>query len=86
MTDGEMSFEQALADLESIADSLEQDDLDLDQALTLFKRGVERLRAAGLLLDEAHGKVEELVQEAADSWTIRPMEEGQETGVESGSD
>ena len=57
MSEGDLTFERTLEELESIADSLERDDLDLDQALRLFERGIERLRAAGRLLDSAHGRV-----------------------------
>ncbi len=74
MSDGELTFEEALAELEAIADSLERDDLDLDEALALFERGVNRLRAAGRRLDAAHGRVEELIRGAADALETRPLE------------
>jgi len=86
MTDRDATFEQILADLESIADSLEREDLDLDQALTLFERGVEKLRIAGGMLDAAHGKVEELVEGAADSWEFRPLDADVEGRGEPGAD
>lgn len=76
MSDEELTFEQTLDELEAIADSLERDDLDLDRALQLFERGVERLRAAGQLLDSAHGRVEELVEGASGSLEVRPVEQG----------
>jgi exodeoxyribonuclease VII small subunit len=86
MTDRDLTFEQVLADLESIADSLEREDLDLDRALALFERGVERLRMAGAMLDAAHGRVEELVEGAADSWELRPLDAVPEDAGESGTD
>ena len=67
------TFEQALAELEEIADSLEGEDLTLDEALRLFERGVARLRTAAELLDAAHGRVEELI-EGAGGLDIRPLE------------
>ena len=67
MSDGDLTFERALAELETIADSLEKDDLALDEALRLFERGIDRLRVAGSLLDSAHGKVEELVEGASET-------------------
>jgi len=42
--------------------SLEDDELDLADALRRFERGVELLRRAAGLLDAAHGRVEELVE------------------------
>jgi exodeoxyribonuclease VII small subunit len=78
MSDEDLTFEGALEELQTIADSLERNDLDLDQALRLFERGIERLRAAGRLLDSAHGRVEELVNGASDSLEIRPVDLGPE--------
>jgi len=86
MSEGDLTFERTLEELESIADSLERDDLDLDQALRLFERGIDRLRAAGRLLDSAHGRVEELVQGTSESLEIRPADLGLEDSVEPGPD
>jgi exodeoxyribonuclease VII small subunit len=86
MSEGDLTFERTLEELESIADSLERDDLDLDQALRLFERGIERLRAAGRLLDSAHGRVEELVQGTSESLEIRPADLGLEDSVEPAPD
>ena len=86
MTDPDLTFEEILRELESIADSLEREDLDLDQALKLFERGVGRLRVAGGMLDSAHGRVEELVESAADSWELRPLDSVPEDPGESGTD
>jgi exodeoxyribonuclease VII small subunit len=78
MTEGDLTFERALLELESIADSLEADDVDLDEALALFERGIDRLRVAARLLDAAHGRVEELVEGVAGSLETRPMEVARE--------
>ena len=74
MNDTDLTFEATLEELETIAASLERDDLDLDEALALFERGIQRLRAAGRLLDSAHGKVEELIEGASESLEIRAVE------------
>ena len=55
-------FETLLQELEGIVESLESEELELDAALRLFERGVERLRLAAERLDAAHGRVEELIQ------------------------
>jgi len=78
MSDEELTFERALEELETIADSLERQDLDLDQALRLFELGIDRLRVAGELLDSAHGKVEKLVESSAESLQILPVDLGPE--------
>jgi exodeoxyribonuclease VII small subunit len=62
MSEGSEGFERTVDELEAIVASLEDEELDLDQALRLFERGVERVRRAADLLDEAHGRVEELIR------------------------
>lgn len=85
MSDGDLTFEGALEELETIADSLERDDLDLADALVLFERGIDRLRVASRLLDSAHGKVEELVEGASETLETRTLDVGQEDIGEPGS-
>jgi exodeoxyribonuclease VII small subunit len=82
MSDREEGFERALAELESIVDSLESDGLELDEALQLFETGVERLRVAARLLDAAHGRVEELVENLAGELEVDVLGEAEEEGSE----
>lgn len=68
MTESEQgctTFEEMLADLEAIVDRLGAEDLELDEALSLFERGIARLRDAGKMLDAAEGRVEELIEDAS---------------------
>jgi len=59
-----MSFEQALAALESIVQQLERGDVPLDQSITLYERG-EALRAAcQQRLDAAQARIERIVTAA----------------------
>lgn len=58
-------FETALSELEEIVRRLDREELQLDEALALFERGVENLRTAGRLLDEAEGRIEELIEDAS---------------------
>lgn len=58
-------FETALSELEEIVRRLDREELQLDEALALFERGVEHLRTAGRLLDEAEGRIEELIEDAS---------------------
>lgn len=62
---GRTTFEEMLADLEAIVDRLGAEDLELDEALSLFERGIARLRDAGKMLDAAEGRVEELIEAAS---------------------
>jgi exodeoxyribonuclease VII small subunit len=51
--------------LEEIVRLLERDDVDLDQALTLFEDGVRHLKSAKERLTEAEGRVERVLEDAS---------------------
>lgn len=76
--DRSVGFEEALGELESILRALDREDLRLDEALSLFERGVARLRAANRLLDDAKGAVEELIAGATEE--LRTVELALEEG------
>lgn len=66
MTDEETpDFETALTELEEIVRALDREEMRLDEALDLFREGVDHLRAATRLLDDAEGQVEELIEDAS---------------------
>lgn len=71
---GQPGFERLMRDVEEIAGRLESGDVELEEALALFERGVARLRAAGQLLDRARGRVEELIESAAGELASREFE------------
>jgi exodeoxyribonuclease VII small subunit len=54
-----------LIELEAIVDRLGSEDLELEEALSQFERGIARLRDAGRLLNVAEGRVEELIEAAS---------------------
>jgi exodeoxyribonuclease VII small subunit len=58
------SLADQLARLEEIVRQLEADDVELDQALSLFEEGVARLRAARERLAAAELKVQAVLEEA----------------------
>ena len=62
---GQYGFERLMEEVEEIVGRLDSGDVELDEALALFERGVSRIRAAGQLLDGARGRVEELIESAA---------------------
>jgi exodeoxyribonuclease VII small subunit len=66
-----MSFEQDLARLDAIARALESDKLALDEALKLFEEGVVRLRSAAAALEQAEGRVQQLVQQADGTFVLK---------------
>ena len=54
----EPDFEHALLELENLVSRLESGELNLDQSLEHFKRGVELTRRCQSILDEAQKTVE----------------------------
>lgn len=79
------TFEQLIGDLEEIVDRLGRSDLELDEALALFERGVGCLRDAGKRLDAAEGRVEELIESAAGDFEAIGFEVPTREGDEAGS-
>ena len=59
-----MSFEDALAELQSLVKSLEKSDSKLDDAINSYQRGVDLKRHCEAKLREAQLKVEKIVQSA----------------------
>ena len=63
-------FEKSLAELESLVEQLESGDLNLDQSLKQFKRGVELTRHCQGVLEIAQQTVEQLLDNDDESSAI----------------
>jgi exodeoxyribonuclease VII small subunit len=61
------SFEQALAELESIVDALEKGDMSLEESLTRFERGIGLTRTCQQALDLAEQRVRILTDARPDA-------------------
>ncbi len=61
------SFEEALSELESLVETMEQGDLTLEESLQSFERGVELTRACQRALKSAEQKVEILSANTTDA-------------------
>ncbi|MGE5376362.1 MAG: exodeoxyribonuclease VII small subunit [Bacteroidota bacterium] len=70
---GEMTYEQALAELEEIVTALEGEQNQLDDAIKLFERGQALASRCGELLEAAELKVKQVVGDG-----ILPFEEEDE--------
>jgi exodeoxyribonuclease VII small subunit len=57
---GEMSFEKALKELESIVGRLERGDVELEESITIYERGEALKDHCDRLLKQAEAKVEKL--------------------------
>ena len=60
----ELSYEEALAELEGIVESLEDGQSQLDESMKLFERGQALVTHCGALLESAQLKVQKLVGES----------------------
>ncbi len=74
--EGEITFEAALKELESIATRLERGELTLEDAMAQFERGAMLARIGHEKLAEADSKVEQLVVEDGGRVSFRPFEPG----------
>lgn len=61
------TFEQALSELESLVETLEQGDLSLEESLKSFERGVALTRTCQAALKEAEQKVQILSEQRVDA-------------------
>jgi len=68
------SFEQAIAELEALVDTLEKGELTLEESLAAFERGIGLTRACQKALDEAEQKVR-ILTEKSDTAELEPFEQ-----------
>ncbi len=59
-----MSFEKALAELETIVDKLERGDVPLEESITIYERGEALKKHCDTLLKAAEAKVEKIRTDA----------------------
>lgn len=71
-------FETAMKELEQIVESMENDQLTLDESLQKFERGVELSRICQENLKKAEQKVEQLVKKHG-QMIIEPFNDDQES-------
>ncbi len=58
----EMSFEQAMKNLEEIVEMLESGSLELEESLRLFEEGITLSRHCQKLLQQAEGRIQRLIE------------------------
>ncbi len=69
-----MTLEQTLARLDEIARRLDEERLDLADALTLFEEGVAHLRVAAGMLSEADARVQRLTELADGAFALEDLD------------
>lgn len=65
-----ISFEEALEELEKIAEKLERQSLSLEDSIKAFERGMELKKICAQRLEEAEGKIE-FIQKNSSGTTTR---------------
>ena len=68
------NFEKALADLENIVQRLDENDLSLDESLSLFEEGIKLSRFCSQKLDSVEDKVEILLRDNEGDLKKEPFE------------
>lgn len=61
----EMPFEEAIEELETIVEELEEGDIALEEAMERFERGLGLVEACRSKLDQAELKVEQLLEDGS---------------------
>jgi len=70
---GPPTFEEALAELESVVRRLEQGELPLEESLAVFERGMGLVKLLGERLAEVEQRVEVLLRTQAGGLAVRPL-------------
>jgi exodeoxyribonuclease VII small subunit len=71
----EKKFEEALHELETIVQRLEDAELPLDEALTLFEEGIKLSKLCAQKLDKAEKKVEVLLKDESGNLQRKSFQE-----------
>lgn len=69
---GKLSFEAALAELESIVSKLERGDVELEESIAIYERGARLKAHCEAKLKAAELKVEQIVQDGSGQPTTEP--------------
>ena len=62
-----ISFEEALKDLEEIVEKLNNDDLDLEKAISAYEKGMELKKICEKRLKEAKLRIENIKDESVET-------------------
>ncbi|MEL1135191.1 exodeoxyribonuclease VII small subunit [Desulfitobacterium sp. THU1] len=70
----ELTFEEGIEQLERIVRELEQKEVPLEQALNLFRQGIELVQNSNSLLDHAEKQMQILLENPNGELEIRPAD------------
>jgi len=84
MEEKELSFKEAIEELEKITETLESGELELEKSIALFERGIELIKYCQGKLDTAQSRVQALVESIEGEVKGIPFEEQKVTEDSSG--
>ena len=70
----ELNFEDAMTELEKIAEELEKDDLDLETSVKKFEQGMELSKKCNVILEKAEKKITILIDGEEKDFDIKESE------------
>ena len=70
----ELTFEEAMQNLEKIADELEKDNLDLNTSVKKFEEGMKLSQECNKILQEAEKKITVLINDEEKEFTLKTEE------------
>lgn len=70
----ELSFEEGIERLERIVRELEQKEVPLEQALNLFRQGIELVQNCNGMLDDAEKQMQILLENPNGELEVRPAD------------
>ena len=73
-----LSFEEALTQLEDIVQNLENGNLNLDESIEVFQKGIELCNFCSKKLDDAEKKITMLIQTQSGEFEEIPFSNGGE--------
>jgi exodeoxyribonuclease VII small subunit len=71
----EVKFEKALQELQTIVDKLEGGDLELDESLRMFERGIRLIQACSKRLEDAQRRVDVVLKGKDGKRTLKEFSE-----------
>ena len=70
----ELNFEDAMTELEKIAEELEKDDLDLETSVKKFEQGMELSKKCNEILEKAEKKITILIDGEEKDFEVKESE------------
>ena len=70
-----LSFEEALSELEGIVESLERGDIDLEDSISIYERGVVLKAHCESKLEKAKMKVDKIITQPDGDFISEPLDE-----------